>query len=45
MVSEEQDLGAIAKAIIDSNSYMAIGTADERGQPRVSPPASGDRHL
>lgn len=37
MVSEEQDLGAIAKAIIDSNSYMAIGTADESGMPWVSP--------
>jgi pyridoxine/pyridoxamine 5'-phosphate oxidase len=33
----EQELAAMAKKIIDSNSYMAIGTADENGQPWVSP--------
>jgi hypothetical protein len=32
-----QELGAIARAIIDSNSYMTLGTADESGQPWVSP--------
>lgn len=34
---EQQELGAIAKAIIGSNSYMAIGTANESGAPWVSP--------
>jgi hypothetical protein len=33
----EQDLGAIARAIIDSNRYMTIGTADGSGRPWVSP--------
>jgi nitroimidazol reductase NimA-like FMN-containing flavoprotein (pyridoxamine 5'-phosphate oxidase superfamily) len=32
-----QELGAIARAIIDSNRYMTLGTADENGQPWVSP--------
>jgi nitroimidazol reductase NimA-like FMN-containing flavoprotein (pyridoxamine 5'-phosphate oxidase superfamily) len=31
------DLGAIARAIIDSNLYMTLGTADEAGRPWVSP--------
>jgi hypothetical protein len=31
------DLGAIARAIIDSNMYMTLGTADENGRPWVSP--------
>jgi hypothetical protein len=29
----ESDLGAIARAIIDSNRYMTLGTADEAGRP------------
>ena len=33
----EQDLGNIAKTTIDSNMYMVLGTADESGQPWVSP--------
>ena len=30
-------LGQMAKAIIDSNRYMALGTADSGGSPWVSP--------
>ena len=33
----EQELAAFAKTIIDANRYMAIGTADESGQPWVTP--------
>lgn len=33
----QQDFGAIAREIIDSNLYMVLGTADETGQPWVSP--------
>ena len=36
-MSNHQDLRAIARAIIDSNRYMTLGTADERGLPWVSP--------
>jgi pyridoxine/pyridoxamine 5'-phosphate oxidase len=32
-----QELAAVARAIVDSNSYLAIGTADENGLPWVSP--------
>ncbi|MGH2662689.1 MAG: pyridoxamine 5'-phosphate oxidase family protein [Actinomycetota bacterium] len=32
-----QDLGALARSIIDSVMYMALGTADETGRPWVSP--------
>ena len=32
-----QELGAIGRQIIDSNRYMTLGTADESGQPWVSP--------
>jgi uncharacterized protein YhbP (UPF0306 family) len=31
------DLRATARAIIDSNFYMTLGTADENGRPWVSP--------
>jgi hypothetical protein len=31
------ELGAIVKAIIDTNLYMTLGTADEDGRPWVSP--------
>ena len=34
---KDQDLGDTARAIIDSNMYMVLGTADESGQPWVSP--------
>lgn len=33
----QQDFGDIARDIIDSNMYMVLGTADESGQPWVSP--------
>ncbi|HEU0292233.1 MAG TPA: pyridoxamine 5'-phosphate oxidase family protein [Anaerolineales bacterium] len=36
-MNQQPDLGAIARPIIDSNMYMVIGTADESGQPWVSP--------
>jgi hypothetical protein len=32
-----EDLGAIARSIIDANLYMTLGTADEAGRPWVSP--------
>ncbi|HEX6471727.1 MAG TPA: pyridoxamine 5'-phosphate oxidase family protein [Streptosporangiaceae bacterium] len=31
------ELGDIARAIIDANVYMTLGTADEHGNPWVSP--------
>ena len=36
-VDRAQDFGAIARAIIDANRYMTLGTADAAGQPWVSP--------
>jgi nitroimidazol reductase NimA-like FMN-containing flavoprotein (pyridoxamine 5'-phosphate oxidase superfamily) len=36
-MTDQQDLEAIARAIIDSNHYMTLGTADEVGRPWVSP--------
>jgi pyridoxamine 5'-phosphate oxidase-like protein len=36
-VVQADDLGAIARAIIDSNTYMTLGTADRDGRPWVSP--------
>jgi hypothetical protein len=36
-MSQGQEFGDIARAIIDSNLYMVLGTADESGQPWVSP--------
>jgi nitroimidazol reductase NimA-like FMN-containing flavoprotein (pyridoxamine 5'-phosphate oxidase superfamily) len=36
-MDEQQDLGALARNIIDSNMYMVLGTADESGQPWVTP--------
>jgi uncharacterized protein YhbP (UPF0306 family) len=33
----DTDLADIARDIIDSNHYMALGTADEGGRPWVSP--------
>jgi nitroimidazol reductase NimA-like FMN-containing flavoprotein (pyridoxamine 5'-phosphate oxidase superfamily) len=34
---EPQDRSAVAKAIVDANRYMTLGTADETGLPWVSP--------
>jgi nitroimidazol reductase NimA-like FMN-containing flavoprotein (pyridoxamine 5'-phosphate oxidase superfamily) len=36
-MTHEQDLGALARSIIDSNRYMTLGTADASGLPWVSP--------
>jgi nitroimidazol reductase NimA-like FMN-containing flavoprotein (pyridoxamine 5'-phosphate oxidase superfamily) len=36
-VTREPELGATARAIIDSNRYMTLGTADASGLPWVSP--------
>lgn len=36
-MNRRQELGDIARAIIDSNLYMTLGTADEEGRPWVSP--------
>lgn len=33
----QQELSLIAKTILDSNMYMVLGTADDIGQPWVSP--------
>jgi uncharacterized protein YhbP (UPF0306 family) len=36
-VTHEPDPEALAKAIVDTNLYMVLGTADEAGRPWVSP--------
>jgi nitroimidazol reductase NimA-like FMN-containing flavoprotein (pyridoxamine 5'-phosphate oxidase superfamily) len=36
-MGDEHELGAIARAIIDANLYMVLGTADQAGRPWVSP--------
>jgi nitroimidazol reductase NimA-like FMN-containing flavoprotein (pyridoxamine 5'-phosphate oxidase superfamily) len=36
-MTDERDLPALARTIVDSNRYMALGTADEHGVPWVSP--------
>ena len=36
-MSEGQDLGAIARSIVDTNRFMALATADRNGTPWVSP--------
>jgi hypothetical protein len=36
-VNEHEDLGAAARAIIDSNNYMVLGTADADGRPWATP--------
>ena len=33
MMVEGEELGAIARRIIDSNQFITIGTADEEGVP------------
>jgi len=37
MEPNQEDLGVLAKEIIDSNMYMVLGTADESGHPWVTP--------
>ena len=34
---EGEELGTIARRVIDSNRFMTTGTADEEGVPLVSP--------
>lgn len=36
-VTQEQDLDALARSIVDANRFMALGTADASGTPWVSP--------
>ena len=36
-MTQEQDLGALARSIVDANRFMALGTADASGTPWVSP--------
>jgi hypothetical protein len=36
-MTSEQDLAAAARAIVDANQYMTLGTADEDGLPWASP--------
>ena len=36
-MNQGQDLIGVARAIIDSNMYMVLGTADKTGHPWVSP--------
>ena len=36
-MNKQRALGTLARSIIDSNMYMVLGTADETGQPWVSP--------
>jgi hypothetical protein len=36
-MNRQDDLGAVARTIIDSTMYMVLGTADASGRPWVSP--------
>lgn len=36
-MTQQQDLGALARSIIDANRFMALGTADASATPWVSP--------
>ena len=36
-MNQEPDLIQLTRSIIDSNRYLTLGTADESGQPWVSP--------
>jgi hypothetical protein len=36
-MTQEQDLRAFARSIVDANRFMALGTADASGTPWVSP--------
>jgi nitroimidazol reductase NimA-like FMN-containing flavoprotein (pyridoxamine 5'-phosphate oxidase superfamily) len=37
IMNQPQDLGSLARTIIETNIYMVLGTADEVGQAWVSP--------
>ena len=37
MEMKQEDLGVVAKEIIDTNLYMVLGTAEESGHPWVTP--------
>jgi nitroimidazol reductase NimA-like FMN-containing flavoprotein (pyridoxamine 5'-phosphate oxidase superfamily) len=37
MTDQRPDLDAVARAILDANHYMTLGTADADGHPWVSP--------
>ena len=37
MTVEGEELGVIARRVIDPNRFMTLGTADEEGVPWVSP--------
>lgn len=37
MERNQENLSAIARTILDANMYMVLGTADESGQPWVTP--------
>jgi hypothetical protein len=37
MTEQQPDLDAVARAILDANRYMTLGTADAAGHPWVSP--------
>ena len=36
-MTQERDLSALARSIVDANRFMALGTADASGTPWVSP--------
>ncbi len=36
-MTDPEDLGAVARSIIDSHRYMTLATADEHGSPWASP--------
>ena len=36
-MTDDRELGAIARGVIDANRYMVLGTADDSGLPWVSP--------
>jgi nitroimidazol reductase NimA-like FMN-containing flavoprotein (pyridoxamine 5'-phosphate oxidase superfamily) len=36
-LTQEQNLDAVARSIVDTNRFMALGTADASGMPWVSP--------
>jgi hypothetical protein len=35
--ASEDDLAEMARAVVDANQYMTLGTSDPDGRPRVSP--------
>jgi hypothetical protein len=37
VTQQQPDLDAVARAILDANHYMTLGTADAAGRPWVSP--------